>query len=459
MKRKWELSRRTLLGGAGTLLALPVLEAMVPGLNRAHAQGTPSPRRLGIFYFPTGANMSAWRPSSTGTNFAFPQSLRPLETAGLRGDVTILSGLNNRPASQAGDQAGDFARHKPGVAALLTSTVISKSGLRNGVSVDQLAAKTLKQHTRLPSLELGTDNYPVNDSGEPGWNATYGNTVCWGETNNGLPKMLDPAAVFDRIFAGYSPDTTQAEAAKRKLYRQSVLDAVREDAKRLQTKVGKADQQKLEEYFTSVRDLEVQVQANAGTPPTGTGCLPGTRPTNPGISVATLPTRTKLMLDLMVLAFQCDQTRVATFMWEHTVVYKKFTFIDPAMGYYHIEVAHHGGNNTRLAYYAKTVEWLTTQFAYLANKMKAITEPTGGTLLDNSTLMMISELSDGNSHSHNGLPVVIAGKGGGKIPGGRHLSFSGEPIANLYISLLSTVGVNVTRFGADGTRLLPGFLA
>lgn len=434
--KKWELSRRTLLRGAGVALALPVLEQMWPSIARAQT-GLP-PRRFLGWYLPCGIYMQKFTPGQAGAGYTLTSILQPL--APHRNDFLVLSGVANRPAQP--DGPGD---HASGTGAFLTATHPYKTqgaDIHNGISIDQVIANQIGPSTRFPSLQLGTLGGGTTGDCDSGYSCAYANNVSWAGPATPLSKEVDPQSLFDRLLG--DARQTEAEARKRRLYQQSVLDSVKDDSNRLQAKLGRTDRRKMDEYLTSVREVERRVQTVAPS------CTTGARPSG----VIDIRDRTTLMLDLIVLAFQCDLTRVITFMLENAGSNYAFDFLGLSGG--HHGYSHHGTDPTNFAALEAIDIWEMQQLAYLLARMKSIQEP-GGTLLDNSVVFLSSEISDGDRHNHTDLPIIVAGRGGGTISSGRHVRFDSEvPIGNLFISLAATCGVNLSTFGANGTGPCPG---
>ena len=286
--------------------------------------------------------------------------------------------------------------------------------------------------------------------------------MSWKDAATSLPFETIPQAAFNRLFAGIAPTTgttdpavAAAAAAKRALYRQSVFDSVAADIAAIRARGSAADQAKMDQYLSSLRELEKQIQTNppaGGTGGGATACAPGAAPA--AGTPKDIRVHVQQMLDIMVLAMQCDATRVLTFYYENTVTSIVHSFLGVNVDY-HGGVTHHGGDPVKLANYATVNQWVVSQLAYLLTKMKAIQEPDG-TLLDNSVVFFSSEITDGNLHNHSDLPIVLAGHGGGMLNPGRAIQFQNANVANLFISMLRTVGLTVTKFGADGTGPLAG---
>jgi hypothetical protein len=446
MRKPWELSRRTLLRGAGTLLALPVLEAMAPSVAHAQSSGVPAPRRLMTFFVPNGMYMPDWYPSAAGANYTLSPLLTPL--AAFKSDFLVLSGLGNKPSHSSTVDIG----HVASTATLFTSVPAMDVPVRNGISVDQVAAGHLRQYTRFPSLELGTRG---------GTTDVLHNNISWTASSTPMPKEVRPDILFDRLFDGMDPTQSAQVAEARRRRRLSVLDSVREDATRLQSKLGQQDRRRMDEYLTSVRELEQRVQQTRVAQ-----CTAGARPVEP----TDVRQQVRLLLDMMVLAFQCDLTRVASFMYGEAVDESSYNFLsitDNRGNAIPVSQGHHtlshditpGSQSQRM--YSAICKWEVEQFAYLLSRLKAVQEPDG-TLLDNSVVLFASGMGDSKLHDTLNLPVLLAGRGGGKLRPGRHIVYKnpsdytpGLPISRLFLSMLNVVGVGATSFGADGTSPLP----
>ncbi|HZI15531.1 MAG TPA: DUF1552 domain-containing protein [Myxococcus sp.] len=445
MSTKLPLSRRTLLRGLGAAMALPALEAMLPA--RAHAATGPAPRRLAVFYTPNGIHMPKWTPTRTGAHWELTPTLQPL--ARVKDDLLVLTGLANLPGLPDGD-----GHHAAATAAFLSCTKAYKTegtDIRAGISMDQVIANHLAAQgaTRYASLELGNDAGKGIGNCDSGYACPYANNIAWAGPRTPVAKETRPRAAFDRLFAGFEPDSTQAQIEKRRAYGKSIIDFVREDATRLQKQLGVKDRQKLDEYFTGVRELEKQVEAIEGQGPACT--VPSSAPEDNEDPRA----KTKAMMDLMVLAFQCDLTRVATFMLANARSNKVYSFLGLSGG--HHTYSHHQQVQANFDALATIDRWEVEQFAYLVERLKAVRDFDGKPLLDNCMVYFSSEVDDGNMHGHRNLPILLAGRGGGALSPGRHLRYSQDPLANLYISLMRAMGVpGVTTFGDNGTGPLPG---
>lgn len=443
------LSRRTILRGLGTALALPMLEAMVPGTARAQAM---RPQRFVAFYVPCGIRMNRWTPAATGAGYTLSSILQPLGAyngaASIKDDVLVLSGLSNRPARP--DGPGD---HASGTGAFITCAhpfKTSGADIRNGISFDQVLANAWRTQTRFASLELGQDGGGGSGDCDSGYSCAYARNIAWASATQPLAKETNPQAVFDRLFSGIDPNTTAAAIAKRKRYRQSVLDSVKEDSVALQGKLGATDKRKLDEYLTGVRELEVRVASEQPS-----SCAPGARPG----AWTDIRDKADQFLDLITFAFQCDLTRSITYMQQNAgsgYTYRFLSVNGTAISDGHHTLSHHGGDAAKNDALEVINRWEVEQFAKLARKLKAVTEPDGTTLLDNAALFFSSEIEDGDSHSHLNMPVLVAGKAGNQLRTGQHLAFPNQPsVANLFVTLAQAMGVNQTSFG-DSTGTLSG---
>jgi hypothetical protein len=460
-RSKYELSRRTVLRGLGAAVALPLLDAMAPAggsgsmLGRlAAAAAEPAavaPRRMAMFFVPNGMNLDAFTPAAEGALGELPRTLKPL--AAVKDKITVLTGLTQDNARAKGDGGGDHARSS---AAFLTGAhpyKTSGSNLKIGVSVDQVAAQRIGSATRLPSLELGLDRGALAGNCDSGYACAYVSNIAWRNETTPVPKEVNPAAVFERLF-GSTVDREAAEGrAKRLRYRKSVLDFVAADAKRLDRRLGKSDQRKLDEFTTAIREIEKRCDLDRAQQAELKKMPEYARPE--GVP-DDLPEHMRLMSDLLVLAFQMDVTRVSTFMVAQEGSNRTFRSIGVNDG--HHVVSHHGGDAEKLEAIRKIDLHHVTQFAYFLEKMNAVKEGEG-TLLDNSMVMFGSGISDGNRHNHDNLPILLAGRGGGSLAPGRHVRYpKNTPLCNLYVSMLDRMGVKADRFG-DSSGPLAGLTA
>ncbi len=435
------ISRRTVLRGLGTLVALPWLESMgnLTAWAAGGAAAKTAPNRMAFIYVPNGKDMANWTPSGVGDQFELPEILAPL--APYQKDLLVLTGLAADKARAHGDGAGDHAR---AMASFLTGSQARKTDgadIRCGISADQLAASKISGQTQLDSLELGCESGNMAGNCDSGYSCVYSSTVSWRSATQPIPKETNPKLVFERLFGS----SNSVERARRAASRKSVLDYVHEDAKTFSTRLGRADQQKLDEYFTSIRDIENRIARAASLPalhpPTGF-------PIPQGVP-DTYEEHIRLMCDLMVLAFQIDATRVCTFVLANEGSNKPYPWIGVNEG--HHELSHHGNDAGKLTKIRQINTFHTRQLAYLLEKFKAVQEGTG-TLLDHSMIAYGSGNSDGNRHNHDNLPILLAGSAGGTIKSGRHLKLESEtPVANLWSSMLERIDVRTPVGDSTGT--------
>jgi hypothetical protein len=430
------LSRRTFLRGAGAAIALPFLDAMWP--RSARAQAAASARRFLAWYVPNGIHMPDWTPSTTGVNYTLPAILAPL--APVRSEVLVLTGLANRPAVVP--VAGDHAR---GTGSFLTARTVKKTNgadIQNGISIDQRIAEVIGSATSLPSLQLGAETGGSTGDCDSGYSCAYARNISWAGPQSPLAKETNPVSAFDRLFQGADTQIPPAERERRRLLRLSVLDTVTDDANRLRLDLGASDRQKLDEYLTGVRALELRIQNLSGS------ACDVTAPADPADFVA----HVRAMSDLIVMAFQCDRTRVISFMELNAGSNQTYPWLGVFDG--HHQISHHQGLEANFAMLRTIDTWEIEQFVYLLQQMASVTEPEGS-LLDSSLVFFSSEIEDGDAHRHTNLPILLAGRGGGAVLPGQHLRFSGSPpLANLFLTVLRAFGIQDATFGDDGTAPL-----
>lgn len=433
------LSRRTLLRGFGTTLALPFLDAMTPALAAPSRTGGPAPTRMAFLYVPNGIIMKDWTPAAEGNGFELTKSLKPLEA--FREDLLVLSGLDHYNGQALGDGAGDHARAG---ATWLTGVHPKKTqgaDIQGGISVDQIAAREIGGATTLRSLELGLDDNRMVGGCDSGYSCAYSNTISWTSPSTPAPPENNPRAVFERLF-GDGESTDPAARALQARQDRSILDFVREDAARLGMQLGTTDKRKLTQYLDAVREVERRIQmaedraANGPAIP-AMDCPPGIPPT--------FEEHVELMFDLMTIAFQTDSTRVITMMIGREGSNRTYRTIGVPDA--HHGLSHHFNDTSKIDRLQKIDQHHVAQLAKFLQRLKA-TPDGDGTLLDHSAIVYGSSISDGNRHVHLDLPTVIAGGGNGRIHGGRHVRYTkGTPMTNLFLSMLDMAGVKEEKIG------------
>jgi hypothetical protein len=416
-----------------------------PSLDRPLAvTGSGAPLRTAFIIFPNGAIPARWWPEGAGDAFKFNATLAPLEP--LRRQVQVLGGLDHLNARGGADGAGDHAR---GNGVFLTGVRINKSAtdVRAGISIDQVIAKEFGHLTRFPSLELSCDVNRQSAGCDSGYSCAYQYNISWKSPTTPMSPENNPRLVFERLFGAGAPGERAANARARLAARRSVLDFVRDDATRLQRRLGRQDQEKLDQYLTGIRDVESRIQrAEQFGPPADPA-----QPTPAGI-----PTNhaeyTDLMYDLMLLAFKTDSTRVATFVLGHDGDNRSFGQIGIAEG--HHDLSHHQNNEERIAKVAQIDRWYVERFAKFLQRLDATEDIDGKSLLHNSRNVYGSGNADGNRHSHDNLPILLAGAGGGALTPGRFVQHGGKPLSNLFLNLADQAGVKgLERFGDSTGRL------
>jgi hypothetical protein len=440
------IKRRTFLKGIGTAMSLPLLEGMLPlSVLAQSATKAAKPTRMAFIFVPNGLSMEHWTPATQGTGYALPSLLEPLKD--LRNDFSILTGLSQDNAAALGDGPGDHARS---TACWLTGVHPKKTAgadIRNGISVDQVAALKIGRQTPFASLELGCERGAMAGDCDSGYSCAYSSNVAWRSETLPVAKEVNPRLVFERLFGSGDKAGEEQSRARRDLYNQSILDIVSEDAERLKSRLGKKDQSKLDEYFQGVRDIERRLvrMEEAGKQM----ALAGAKKPN-GIP-PDYAEHIRLMGDMMVLAFQADLTRVCTFMFANDGSNRSFGFIGVPEG--HHDISHHGLDPNKLERKRKIDTFQLEQLAYVLRRLKE-TKEGDSNLLDNSMVLFGAGISDGNRHNHDNLPVLLAGRAGGSLRTGRHLVYQNHtPLNNLFLSMLDRVGIPTETLGNSSGKL------
>jgi hypothetical protein len=456
MKKKWQISRRRMLKGMGACIALPLMEAMaVPGLK---ASGLPakSPVRTAFMYMPNGVHPEHWTPAMTGSDFEMTRQLLPLQD--LRKDILVLGELMNRNSIFKGAD-GHYAKSASLLTCMPIKQTIGDNISSGGVSIDQVIASHTGGETLFPSLEYGMDRITTGVDINVGFTRLYGSSISWKSPSQPLSKEIDPRLAFDRLFKSFVP----GKHVKEDPWKGSILDLVLEDAQELKKNLGRADQDKLSEYLESIRSVEKRISNDANKEKFAANITADIRKelvrVNQNIDEyvemyggVDVTEKTRLMMDIMALAFWSDASRVTTFMFGNSVSNRNFSFLEGVHGNHH-SISHHMDKPDLLEEYIRITAWHMEQYAYFLNKLKSIREGDK-TLLDNSMVMFTSDLRDGNRHSPRNLPIIVGGGGGGKLKTGQHIIYEKEtPLANLYTTMLEAMNIEVPRFG-DSTGSL-----
>jgi Protein of unknown function (DUF1552) len=442
MKASRRISRRSVLRGVGAAVALPFLEAMIPA--RAAGAISKPPLRMAFLYVPNGVHLPDWTPKSVGTPLELPAALQPLQP--FKDDLLVLSGLTLDKARAHGDGGGDHAR---AMSCFLTGRHPRKTDgadLRAGISIDQVAAQAIGHQTRFPSLEIGCEGGKNAGECDHGYSCAYQSNLSWRSESTPVAKEINPRRVFDRLFGSPGGGNGGEDSARGERQLKSILDFVADDSKQLEATLGVSDRRKLDEYLTGVREVELRI--SRARPAVDLGRAKYPRPL--GIP-ADYQEHLRLMGDLLALAFQSDLTRVATFVLANDGSNRSYRTIGVPDG--HHDLSHHGGDTAKLEKIRKINRFHTAQLAYLLEKLRSIPEGDG-TLLDHCMILYGSGISDGNAHSHDELPILLAGKAGGTLRTGRHVRYPKEtPLTNLYVSMLDRIGAPSASFG-DSTGSL-----
>jgi Protein of unknown function (DUF1552) len=439
---KMHLSRRTVLRGLGTMMALPLLDSMVPALSALAGTAAAPVRRFGVFYVPNGMSMPYWWPKSEGPIAQMPATLQSLEA--LKDHVLLCGGLADEPANQV-KGGGDHARSAGTFLTGVPFKFTSGADVSGSVSMDQIAARQFAKETQLASLELGIESNAMLGACDGGSSCAYTNTIAWRDETTPLPIENDPRAVFERLF-GTSGSTDAGARLARMKRDQSILDFVGSEIKGLDKVIGPQDKIKVTEYFDSVRDIERRIQLAEAQ---NSRELPVVEQP---VGVPTdYAEHAKLMMDLLALAYQTDMTRISTFMMAREVSAHAYPEIGVADS--HHPLSHHQDEPAKLERLHKINEYHFQQFAHLVKKLSTMPEGDG-TMLDYTLFMYGTGISDSNTHFHDDLPIALVGGKAAGIHGGRYIRYpKGTPLSNLHLTLLEKLGVPAEKFGNSTGRV------
>jgi hypothetical protein len=452
-ERYLSFSRRNFLRGLGACVALPALEsfwtpaAFAAGADAAGKLATTStgaPLRLGVVYFPNGAIQPTWWPTTEGKDFELPRTLEPF--ADVKSQIQVMAGLDQENAKPGPDGAGDHARAS---GTFLTGVRVKKTAgadIHAGISIDQVVANEVGHVTRFPSLELTCDSVRKSGNCDSGYSCAYQYNLAWRSPTTPIAPEPNPRLLFERLFGAGSHGERTASFKRREAQQRSILDFVMDDARALESQLTYRDKQKLDEYLVSVRDIEQRIEKAERFE------VPDPNQATPSGVPRSYTEYVQVMFDMMLLAFQTDSTRVATFLLANEGSNRPFDEIGIAEG--HHSLTHHQGNKDMIEKVARIDQFYTQQFARFLKRMHETKDVDGNSLLHNSMIIYGSGNSDGNRHTHTNLPILLAGAGGGTLTTGRFVKQGGIPMTNMLLTLGDRMGAkNVPRLGDSTGRL------
>jgi hypothetical protein len=448
-------TRRKFLRGVGACIALPAFESLLPArlfaaeAVQASAAGLGStasgaPLRMAFLYFPNGAIPRYWWPEGDCADFQLARTMEPLSD--FKEHIQILGGLDHLNATPGSDGAGDHARAN---GTFLTGVRVRKTAgadIHAGISIDQIAANQMGRLTRFPSLELSCEAARRSGNCDSGYSCAYQYNLAWRSPTAPLSPEANPRLVFERLFGRGEHGHRSESFQERKAEQQSVLDFVLDDAHSLERQLSGRDRQKLDDYQTSVREVEQRIERaeRMQIPDPDVGAPDGIP--------ASYQEHIRLMFSMLVLAFQTDSTRVATMLLAHDGSNRDFTDLGIPEG--HHNLSHHQGKEQMIEKVAQIDQWYVKQLAWLLDRLKETKEADGSSLLHNSMIVYGCGNADGNRHTHENLPIILAGHGGGTLTPGRYVKCDSQPACNLFLSLADRLGLEkLDRFGDSTGRL------
>jgi hypothetical protein len=449
------ITRRYFLRGLGACIAVPAFESLLPtralaslataaAADRLATTATGAPLRSLFLYFPNGAIPAAWWPEGDEKSFHLNGTLKPLEP--LRDHLQIIGGLEHLNATAGSDGGGDHARAS---GTFLTGVRMKKSAtdIHAGVSIDQVLARTVGPQTRLPSLQLTCDAGRNAGACDSGYSCAYQYNISWSSPTMPMAPEANPRLVFERLFGEGGPGERSANLNRRRLEEKSILDFALDDARDLRRQLSARDADKLDQYLTGVRELESRIERaeKLGPPKDPAGTAPAGIPPS-------YTEHLRLMFETLRLAFQTDSTRVATLLLAHDGSNRSFSEIGVPEG--HHDLSHHFGNLEKIKKISTIDLFYATQLTAFLTTLRDTKDVDGNSILHNSMIVYGSGVADGNSHTHDNLPIVLAGGGGGAFAPGRFVKNGATPACNLFLSMAERMGVkNLDRFGDSTARL------
>jgi hypothetical protein len=455
-QRHFAFSRRQFLRGLGACVALPVFDSLLRPVARAASTAsvahdalavtpTGAPLRMAFVYFPNGAHQDYWWPQGEGAGFTLGRTMQPLLP--LQKSIQVLGGLDHKNATAGNDGAGDHARAN---ATFLTGARARKTDstdIRVGISVDQVAAQRVGHLTRFSSLELSCDSVRKSGRCDSGYSCAYQYNLSWASPSTPMAPESNPRLVFERLFGAGAPDERQTNFRLRQQTQKSLLDFVLDDARSLQRQLGRADQQKLDEYLTSVRDIEQRIQRAESF-----GSLPDPHADTPAGVPSNYGDHMEIMYDLLALAFETDSTRVSTLLLAGDGSNRAYPQIGIPEGHHYC--SHHRNNPELMEKIAQIDLYYMERFARFLKKLEAKKDVDGHSILHNSMIVYGCGNSDGNRHTHDNLPIILAGAGGGTLHPGQFVRLGSQPMSNLFLSMTDRMGVaGVERIGDSSGRI------
>ena len=443
-ERHIAFNRRNFLRGLGACVALPAFEslgalkALAAPASKLATTASGAPLRSAFLFFPNGAIPAAWWPKTEGRDFEFSPTLKPLEA--YRQHLQVLGGLNQKNAYGGADGGGDHAR---GGGVFLTGVRLKKSAtdIRAGISIDQAIAREVGHLTRFPSLELSSDAVRSSGACDSGYACAYQFNLAWSSATTPVAAESNPRMAFERLFGAGAPGERAENMKRRQQEQRSVLDFVLEDARGMNRRLNGRDKDKLDQYLTGIREIETSIEKAERF---GVARDPGTE-TPSGIPLDRAQ-YVQVMLDMMVLAFQTDSTRVATMLLGHDGDNRSLPEIGISEG--HHDLSHHFNSEEKIQKLMEIDLWYATQFAKFLQKLQATKDVDGQSLLHNSMILYGAGNADSNRHTHTNLPLVLAGGGGGALTTGRYVQHGSKPMTNLLLSLADKMGAQ--RLGSFG---------
>ena len=449
-ERHIAFNRRNFLRGLGACVALPAFEslgalkALAAPASKLATTASGAPLRSAFLFFPNGAIPAAWWPKTEGRDFEFSPTLKPLEA--YRQHLQVLGGLNQKNAYGGADGGGDHAR---GGGVFLTGVRLKKSAtdIRAGISIDQAIAREVGHLTRFPSLELSSDAVRSSGACDSGYACAYQFNLAWSSATTPVAAESNPRMAFERLFGAGAPGERAENMKRRQQEQRSVLDFVLEDARGMNRRLNGRDKDKLDQYLTGIREIETSIEKAERF---GVARDPGTE-TPSGIPLDRAQ-YVQVMLDMMVLAFQTDSTRVATMLLGHDGDNRSLPEIGISEG--HHDLSHHFNSEEKIQKLMEIDLWYATQFAKFLQKLQATKDVDGQSLLHNSMILYGAGNADSNRHTHTNLPLVLAGGGGGALTTGRYVQHGSKPMTNLLLSLADKMGAQKLGSFGDSTGRL-----